>query len=81
MEWEGSFLAYSRIGSVLLRTVDNELNLELTPRVFIPTLTNKIMDVLQEAGLNFHSPVHPHMRACQDCNWHDHDKYKEDANV
>jgi hypothetical protein len=78
VKWSDGFLAYSRIGRVIGR-VGNESGLALVPKVFVPTLTNAIMSIIEEHGLNFHSPTPAHlMRACQDCNWGEHDKHKED---
>lgn len=78
MKWTDGFLAYSRISRVLGRIL-NESSLELAPTVFVPTLTNRIMTMIEEHGINFHSPTQTHlMRACPDCNWSAHDKHKED---
>ncbi len=76
--WEGNFLAYSLVGFTMLRTVEEQMSLELAPGVFIPTLTNKMINMLHEHGINLHSPTQAHlMRACQDCDW---GEFKEAAN-
>ena len=76
--WEGSFLAYALVGFTVQRTIEGQASLELAPGVFVPTLTNKMTNMIHEHGMNLHSPTQAHlMRACQDCDWAD---FKEDAN-
>lgn len=77
MRWQGSFLAYARVGV----TIQRALELQLASDTFIPTLTNKLINMLHEHGMNFHSPVPAHLkRACQDCFWADYygEYYGED---